>query len=175
MKSEEPADVALRRELREETSLDLISFTPASVFEYTTTEATKLHCVEIDCLCTVRDVSDVCISPEHADFAWVAKGDIDDYSMTEGMKNSILRCFASSGRELRAETEKWLKKIQEQRPSLKLADETRTDFLTNVDAYIADCEHFLKKGNLILAFEAVTWAWSWVSIGKELGILKEQD
>ena len=74
--------------------------------------------------------------------------------------------------ELRNETEKWLKRIKNEREEIRLVDEKRKDFLKNIDAYISDCEYFLKENKLILSFEAVIWAWSWISIGKELGIFK---
>lgn len=74
--------------------------------------------------------------------------------------------------QLRGETEKWLAKINKERKKIKLVDESRKDFLKNIDAYIADCGHFMKEGKLVLAFEAVIWSWAWLSIGKEMGILK---
>ena len=74
--------------------------------------------------------------------------------------------------QLRLETDKWLERAKDERKEIRLADETRKDFLRNIDAYISDCEHFLKENKLILAFEAIIWAWSWISIGKELGIFK---
>ena len=74
--------------------------------------------------------------------------------------------------QLRLETDKWLERAKDERKEIRLADETRKDFLRNIDAYISDCEHFLKENKLILAFEAIIWAWSWISIGKELDIFK---
>ena len=73
--------------------------------------------------------------------------------------------------KLRAETGKWLRRIKQERRNVQLLDPEKKDFLKNIDAYIADCEHFLKKEDVVLAFESVIWAWAWLSIGKELGIL----
>lgn len=73
--------------------------------------------------------------------------------------------------QLRDETEKWLERAKWERKNLA-EDGKNGDFLKNIDAYIEDCEHFLKEKKLILAFEAVIWAWSWISIGKELGIFR---
>jgi hypothetical protein len=73
--------------------------------------------------------------------------------------------------QLRDETEKWLERAKWERKNLA-EDGKNRDFLKNIDAYISDCEHFLKENKLILAFEAVIWAWSWISIGKELGIFR---
>ena len=74
--------------------------------------------------------------------------------------------------QLREETEKWLERAKKERKKIKLSNESRKNFLKNVDAYISDCEHFLKENKLILAFEAVVWAWSWLEICKELGIFR---
>ncbi len=74
--------------------------------------------------------------------------------------------------QLREETEKWLERAKKERKKIKLSNESRKNFLKNVDAYISDCEHFLKENKLILAFEAVVRAWSWLEICKELGIFR---
>ncbi|MCX6678327.1 MAG: DUF357 domain-containing protein [Methanothrix sp.] len=71
--------------------------------------------------------------------------------------------------DLRAETVKWQKKAQE------LFDKVSGDgeFLENVSAYIRDCQYFLEKGDLIRAFEAVIWAWAWMEIGLQKGLLRQ--
>lgn len=71
--------------------------------------------------------------------------------------------------DLRKETEKWLKKAVVERAKIKAE---KKDFLTNIDNYISDCDYFMKQGKPIEAFEAIIWAWSWIEIGKEMGILK---
>jgi hypothetical protein len=73
--------------------------------------------------------------------------------------------------DLRNETKKWLEKIKNEK--LELLDESREDFLKNIKAYISDSEHFLEKNDLIHAFEAVIWAWSWLEIGREMGIIED--
>lgn len=47
------------------------------------------------------------------------------------------------------------------------------NFARNIRAYISDSEYFEKKGNIVLAFESIVWAWAWFEILKELNILKE--
>jgi len=71
---------------------------------------------------------------------------------------------------LRSETEKWLKKIKKEK--IELLDKNKKDFEKNIRSYISDSEHFLEKKDLIRAFEAVVWAWAWLEIGRELGVLK---
>ena len=68
---------------------------------------------------------------------------------------------------LRQETEKWLARIKDEREKVS----GREDFLKNIDCYISDSEHFLEKNDLIRAFEAVIWAYAWLEIGRELGMI----
>jgi uncharacterized protein len=74
-------------------------------------------------------------------------------------------------KDLRAETEKWQKKAQD------LYEKVSGDgeFLENISSYIRDCQYFLDKGDLIRAFEAVIWAWAWMEIGLEKGILQQRE
>jgi hypothetical protein len=73
--------------------------------------------------------------------------------------------------DLLAETVKWQKKAQD------LYENVSGDrqFLENVSAYIRDCQFFLEKGDLIRAFEAVIWAWAWMEIGLEKGLLQHSE
>jgi hypothetical protein len=73
--------------------------------------------------------------------------------------------------DLRAETVKWQEKAQD------LYEKVSGDgeFLENVSAYIRDCQYFLEKGDLIRAFEAVIWAWAWMEIGLEKGLLRQRE
>lgn len=75
---------------------------------------------------------------------------------------------------LRAETEKWLGRIKVEVTTLEPKGKKQEDYMRNILAYISDCEHFQKKEKHILAFEAVVWAWAWISILREVGIFPEQ-
>jgi hypothetical protein len=75
--------------------------------------------------------------------------------------------------DLRKETQKWLKKIIAERKKIKLLDKSKENMLKNIDAYISDSKHFLEKGKLILAFEAVIWSWAILEILEELKIIKK--
>jgi uncharacterized protein len=72
---------------------------------------------------------------------------------------------------LRAETVKWQKKAQDLYQKVSGEDE----FLENVSAYIRDCQYFLEKEDLIRAFEAIIWAWAWMEIGLQKGILQQRN
>ncbi len=75
---------------------------------------------------------------------------------------------------LNEETDKWLERIRKERKNIKATNEQSKEFLRNIDAYIEDTGHFRKNGDPVRAFEAVVWAWSWLEICKELGILRNE-
>lgn len=58
---------------------------------------------------------------------------------------------------LREETNKWLSRLEKKDLSKK--EGKVEEQLVNVRAYIQDCKHFLKKGDMVHAFEAVIYAW----------------
>ena len=78
-------------------------------------------------------------------------------------------------KDLKQETEKWLKKIRTERKKIKLAESSKENMLKNMDAYISDSGHFLEKSDLIRSFEAVIWAWSILELGLELEIFKKSE
>ena len=74
--------------------------------------------------------------------------------------------------KLKEETIKWLNKIKEIKINEKNSKEQSKEFKDNILAYIKDTQHFLEKGMLIEAFEAVIWAWAWLEIGEQLGFIE---
>jgi len=73
----------------------------------------------------------------------------------------------------REEVEKWLRKLKKEIKKVEAVNEKGKEFLENIKAYVHDTEHFLKKRDLFLAWEACLWAWAYLSISKELKLLKE--
>lgn len=71
--------------------------------------------------------------------------------------------------ELREETLKWLRRIEERMSGI----DGDKEFMENIRAYISDSHYFLEKGDLIRAFECVIWAWAWLEIGLEVEKLHE--
>jgi len=67
------------------------------------------------------------------------------------------------------ETEKWQKKLSAL--AIKPKSEKGKQYLININAYISDSAHFYSQKDYIRAFEAIIWAWAWVEIGKDTGIL----
>ena len=56
-------------------------------------------------------------------------------------------------------------------PKVKETEENK-NYIKNIRAYISDCKHFSSEGKLVLAFEAVIWAWAWLQILQELSIIQ---
>ncbi len=73
---------------------------------------------------------------------------------------------------LRHETNKWLAKMKEEIKHIELLDKEKEYMVTNIKAYIADSETFLKDGKLVMAFEAVLWSWAIFETLRELKISK---
>jgi hypothetical protein len=73
--------------------------------------------------------------------------------------------------DLASETEKWLKKALLEVETVSPRGDEGERFLSNIRAYLSDCLYFSEKGDLIRAFEAVIWAWAWIEIGQQVGIL----
>lgn len=73
-------------------------------------------------------------------------------------------------KNLRKETQKWLNKLEGK--DIDPKGKNSEKFKENIKAYIQDSKHFLQKEELIKAFEAIIWAWSWYEIGTELEIFE---
>ena len=87
--------------------------------------------------------------------------------MIEGLKGEE----GSLEEDLLNETVKW----QEKAESLfgQLSGDER--MLENISSYLSDSHHFLKQNDLIRAFEAVIWAWAWMEIGLQKGLLQQRE
>ena len=77
-----------------------------------------------------------------------------------------------SDEKLREETEKWLRRIKEKKAAIIIRDERAKDHIKNMEAYISDSQHFLEKGDLIRAFEAVVWAWGIIDMLEKLELVE---
>jgi len=74
--------------------------------------------------------------------------------------------------ELIAEIGKWTTKIRDERANVTATDKKSESFLKNIDAYISDSQYFFEKGDHVRSFEALVWAWAYLTIGKDEGILR---
>jgi hypothetical protein len=78
---------------------------------------------------------------------------------------------------LEKETKKWLERIEKEIEHFDLVDKNNKEhqrMLKNIHAYVSDCKHFMKKDDMIRAFEAVIWAWAWLEILRDLGMLAKK-
>ena len=74
---------------------------------------------------------------------------------------------------LKEEIKKWTKKLEDSLSKTRALDSKGIEFLTNIKAYQSDSLYFFQKGDLIRAFEALIWAWAYLEIGKQLGLLTD--
>ena len=72
----------MKRELKEEVGLETKIISPISVWDYENTHK-EIQYVEVDFLCTTIDDSEVKLSDEHSDFAWVTFYDLGKYEISE--------------------------------------------------------------------------------------------
>jgi len=80
----------------------------------------------------------------------------------------------STEKQLISETAKWLVKAEAEFAKTKPNGKKGEEFAKNISAYLSDTKHFTDKKDYVRAFEAVIWAWAWIEIGKEIGILSER-
>jgi hypothetical protein len=74
--------------------------------------------------------------------------------------------------DLKAEIEKWSKRLDEILPLTTPVNEKGAKMIENIKSYRKDSEHFHKNGDLIKSFECLIWAWAVLEIGKEVEFLK---
>ena len=76
--------------------------------------------------------------------------------------------------KLREEIKKWTKKLEQSLNNTKAMSEKGIEFLTNIKAYQSDSLHFYNKGDLIRTYEALIWAWAYLEIGRQIGVLSQK-
>lgn len=84
--------------------------------------------------------------------------------------------MAGESEKLLRETNKWLKKLEEEVKSIEFTDKMEMrlikNAIDNVNAYISDCKHFLSKGDLVNAYEAIIYAWGIYETCQRMGLVK---
>lgn len=79
--------------------------------------------------------------------------------------------------KLESETGKWLSKLEKQMKKSQLAKgsplekKVLDNSMTNVNAYVKDCKHFLSKKDYVNAFEAIIYAWGIFETLERMGLL----
>jgi hypothetical protein len=72
--------------------------------------------------------------------------------------------------DLRAEIEKWSKRLDSSLAGVKSLSGQGEKMLENINAYREDSKHFLNR-DLIKSYECLIWAWAILEVGRELGHL----
>jgi len=84
----------LKREVKEETNLDIEILFPFSVFEYKIEKPNEiLDTTQINFLTKVKRNKKIKLSKEHQNFAWVDKKEIKNYKLSKNTKKTILEAF----------------------------------------------------------------------------------
>jgi hypothetical protein len=95
----------------------------------------------------------------------------------EVSKDSPAPPLDATGKALKTETEKWLIRLEKEAEGLAPSDgwdnEKVRNSIINVHAYIKDSKHFLQKGDMVRAFEAVVYAWGILETLQRLGMVKK--
>ena len=75
---------------------------------------------------------------------------------------------------LESEIGKWSEKIAKELDNIETFGSRGDQFLRNIKAYVKDSAYFLEKLDPVRSFEAIIWAWAWLEIGKEMGLLSKE-
>lgn len=88
----EPTLDGLKREVSEETGLEIEPLMPFSVFDYQVERPEEIRdATQVNFL--VKTSGKVVLSPEHDNFAWISVGDLENYNLTAAAKSTIRQAF----------------------------------------------------------------------------------
>ena len=74
----------------------------------------------------------------------------------------------------RQEIEKWLSKLRMELKEVKARNKKGEELLMNIQAYVHDTMYFLKEGNYVKAWEAVSFAWGLFEASVDIGVLVKE-
>lgn len=74
--------------------------------------------------------------------------------------------------KLRSQTKHFQEKMDAVLKKVKILNAKGTDLVNMSKAYFEDSIHFLKKDDLISAFEAINISWCYIDSGLRLGLLE---
>ena len=90
----EPSEGALVREIKEESGLEVDIIIPLSVFDYQIEKTDEIRdSTQINFIVKSKNNFNVKISPEHQNFAWVHEEEINNYNVTESVKDLLKKVF----------------------------------------------------------------------------------
>lgn len=90
----EPVENALIREVKEEAGLDVAVEEVSSVFNYQVEKESEIRDVtQVNFLVKIIGDESVVLSGEHQVFAWVGRGDLENYSLSEETRGVIMKAL----------------------------------------------------------------------------------
>ncbi len=90
----ETSKKALIREVKEEVGIDVKPLVPVDVFEFRVEKDDEIRdATQISFLCKRLGRPKVRLSPEHQNFAWVTKRDLDSYNLSKETREVIKKAF----------------------------------------------------------------------------------
>jgi len=91
----EKSEDAVAREVKEETGLDVEVVMPINVFEFKVEKPDEIRdATQINFLVKQIGESEVKISSEHQNFAWISKDEVNShFSISDEVKKAILKAF----------------------------------------------------------------------------------
>lgn len=93
VKYSEPPDKAIKREVVEETNLDVKVIKPYWLFSYMNKD---VHMIDIQYICVIMSEDpDVKISSEHDEYKWIAEKELDTIKLSQQMKMAIKQGFSA--------------------------------------------------------------------------------
>ncbi len=90
----ETAEIALIRELKEETGLEVEPIIPFDVFNYQIEKTDIIKdSTQINYLVKNKSELKVILSDEHQDYKWISQNEINFYNLSDSTKNVIEKAF----------------------------------------------------------------------------------
>ena len=90
----EKIEDTVRREFKEEAGVDVEVVKPIHTFNYQVEKETDIRDVtQIDFLVKANRKPKVKLSPEHQNYAWITKEEINNYNLSKEIKKAIRKAF----------------------------------------------------------------------------------
>jgi 8-oxo-dGTP diphosphatase len=83
----ESPEIALVREVKEETALEVECLFPISAWTFMKAENTQV--IGITFLCILRKFNQVLLSKEHDEFAWINESEISEYKLSKDVAEEV--------------------------------------------------------------------------------------
>ena len=90
----ESSNDSLTREIKEETGIDVEVIMPVSTFDYQVDKPEEIRdSTQINFIVTPKSGSEIKLSKEHQNSAWITEDEADNYELSEETKNVVRKAF----------------------------------------------------------------------------------